>query len=335
MDTVPPTDPARGLLEEALGNLAGRLAAGAHVEGVRRLSGGAMQEIWRFDIGTKSGREAMILRRAPAGCTNGDATVSLAAEAAIMREAGACGVPVPRIRHVLSPQDGLGDGFIMDFVEGETLGRRIVKDARFAGVRAHLARQCGTILARIHLMDRGRLPSMPVSDAAALVAQWREAYLACRWPRPVFDAAFAWLARHCPPACTAPCLVHGDFRNGNLMIGEDGVRAVLDWELAHAGDPAEDLGWLCVNSWRFGRPDKMVGGFGDVGDLLEGYSAAGGVPVDRAALAWWQVFGTLRWGVMCAGMVAMFRGGDPGVERAVICRRASEAEIDLLTLLAA
>jgi aminoglycoside phosphotransferase (APT) family kinase protein len=127
--------------------------------------------------------------------------------------------------------------------------------------------------------------------------------------------------------------VHGDFRNGNLIIGPAGVRAVLDWELAHIGDPMEDIGWICVNSWRFGRIDKIVGGFADLADLIAGYQDAGGAPVRIEECQWWEAFGTLRWGVMCATMTQMFRTTDPTVERAAIARRASETEIDLMRLL--
>ena len=129
--------------------------------------------------------------------------------------------------------------------------------------------------------------------------------------------------------------MHGDFRNGNLMIGRDGVRAVLDWELAFVGDPMADLGWICAAPWRFGVVDKPVGGFGEREDLWAGYEAESGERVDRAHAFWWEVFGSIRWGVMCGGMAEAFRTVDPSVERAVIARRASENEIDLLRLLAA
>ena len=129
-------------------------------------------------------------------------------------------------------------------------------------------------------------------------------------------------------------LVHGDFRHGNLIIGPDGVRAVLDWELAHLGDPMEDLGWICVNSWRFGEIDKPVGGFGSREDLFAGYEAAGR-RVDPERVMFWEVMGTLRWGVMCCGMMQRFRTGpEHSMERAMIGRRSSETEIDLLRLLA-
>jgi len=172
------------------------------------------------------------------------------------------------------------------------------------------------------------------ASAYELVAQWRASYEATNWPRPVFELAFAWLHAHLPPPAARPRLVHGDFRNGNLIVGPEGVVAVLDWELAHIGDPMEDLGWICVNPWRFGVVDKPVGGFGEREDLYAGYESVGGAKVDRAHARFWEVFGALRWGVMCAGMTAAFRSGDPSVERAVIARRASETEVDLMRLLA-
>ena len=316
----------------ALGALAPHLSPGGHsVANLQRLSGGATQEIWRFEVEGSDAPVPLILRRAPGGDRVAEQTVGLEVEAALLAAAGAAGVPVPPVAYVLQPGDGLGHGFVMGFVAGETLGGRIVKQEAVAPVG--LARQCGDVLARLHRLDPRDFPSLERLSPADLVAQWRAAYRAADWPRPVFEVALRWLDAHCPPPPAHPRLVHGDFRNGNLMIGPEGVRAVLDWELAHVGDPMEDLGWLCVNSWRFGAVDKPVGGFGGYDDLFEGYANAGGDPVDRAAVKWWEVFGTLRWGIMCAGMTAAFRGPDPTIERAMIARRTSETEIDLLRLL--
>jgi aminoglycoside phosphotransferase (APT) family kinase protein len=151
----------------------------------------------------------------------------------------------------------------------------------------------------------------------------------------VFELAIRWLGERCPPPPETPKLVHGDFRNGNLMVGPEGVRAVLDWEIAHVADPMEDLGWICVGSWHFGVDHLPVGGFGLREDLWAGYEAAGGAPVRREHALWWEVFGSLRWGIMCAGMAGAFRTVDPNIERAVIARRASETEVDLMRLIAA
>ncbi len=321
--------------EHALAQLAPRLARGGHaMSGLRRLSGGATQEIWRFQVTGLAGVETLILRRAPGGERVSESAVGLEVEARLIEAAAAAGVPVPPVRHVLAPGDGLGHGFVMGFVEGETLGGRIVKSPALAEARVGLARGCGEALARIHAIDAGAFPTLSQVTPAELLDQWQASYRRSDWPRPVFELAFRWLGERCPAPPATPRLVHGDFRNGNLMIGPDGLRAVLDWELAHVGDPMEDLGWICVNAWRFGAEDRPVGGFGQREDLYAGYEAAGGAPIDRAAARWWEVFGTLRWGCMCSGMAAAFRTADPSVERAVIARRTSETEIDLMRLLA-
>ncbi len=72
---------------------------------------------------------------------------------------------MPAVRHVLTPEDGLGHGFIMAFVDGETLGGRIVRDERFADARPKLARQCGEILARLHSIPRAVAPNLKRLDA--------------------------------------------------------------------------------------------------------------------------------------------------------------------------
>ncbi|HZZ89204.1 MAG TPA: phosphotransferase family protein [Caulobacteraceae bacterium] len=307
------------------------------VSNVTRLTAGATQEIWRFDLRENGVDTPLILRRSPGGLVverpANSSSIGLDTEGALLRLVEDAGAPVPHVRHILEPADGLGQGFIMTFVAGETLGGRIVRDARFAEVRPKLARQCGEILARIHAIPASAAPHLKHSTAAELVDQWRTAYEATEWPRPVFELAFRWLGDHLPPPPAQARLVHGDFRNGNLIFDESGVAAVLDWELAHVGDPMEDMGWICTNCWRFGQVDKPVGGFGRREDMWEGYEAAGGDPVSRAHALFWEVFGSMRWGVMCAGMIPTFRAND-SVERGVIARRASENEIDLMRLLA-
>jgi len=308
---------------------------GTGVADLTRLSAGATQEIWKFFLLRDDERTPLILRRAPGGDRVSVTAVGLEIEARLIEAAAVVGAPVPAVRWVLTPEDDLGHGFIMGFVEGETLGGRIARSEALASARPHLARRCGEILARIHRIDPAVFPTLRRAAPAELIDQYEAAYRASNWPRPVFELALRWLEGHCPPPSAHPRLVHGDFRNGNLMVGPDGVRAVLDWEIAHVGDPMEDLGWICVNAWRFGVLDKPVGGFGTREDLWAGYEAAGGAPVDREHARFWEVFGSLRWGVMCAGMAAAFRTVDPSVERAVIARRASENEIDLMRLLAA
>jgi aminoglycoside phosphotransferase (APT) family kinase protein len=300
-----------------------------------RLSGGASQETWSFDIEHPNGNIGAILRRAPAGFGAAPSRAAgLDAEARLMQLAHDAGVPSPRVLHVLRPQDDLGTGFVMSRVEGETIPRKILRDEKLAQARSVLARQLGKVLAGIHGLDLAKLPKLRRMTAADEIAELDRDYRGFDWPRPVFELALRWLRDHDPGPARQVTLVHGDFRHGNLIIGPEGLRAVLDWELAHTGDPMEDLGWVCVNSWRFGEIDQPVGGFGTREQLFAGYEAAGR-SVEPSRVTFWEVMGTLRWGVMCCGMMQRFRvAPEPSVERAMIGRRASETEIDLLRLLA-
>jgi aminoglycoside phosphotransferase (APT) family kinase protein len=323
------------MMEALLGRCVASWCTGATgVAGAIRLSGGASQETWSFDIVHPGGNIGAILRRAPAGYGAAPTRAAgLKAEAALMQLAHDAGVPSPRVLHVLEPKDELGTGFVMSRIAGETIPRKILRDDQFAQARPKLARRLGGILAAIHGLPLSQLPQLRGMTAAKEITELERDYRSLDWPRPVFELALRWLHDHDPGPSEQVTLVHGDFRHGNLIIGPDGVRAVLDWELAHTGDPMEDLGWICVNSWRFGEIDKPVGGFGSREELFAGYEA-GGRRVDPDRVTFWEVMGTLRWGVMCCGMMQRFRlGPEHSVERAMIGRRSSETEIDLLRLL--
>jgi aminoglycoside phosphotransferase (APT) family kinase protein len=313
-----------------------RIPGATGIANLRRLSGGASQETWSFDATTGGAPDPLILRRRPAGlsATSGSGMgIALETEAELLGLAARGGVPVARVRAVLAPDDALGSGYLMERLDGETIARRVLRDDAFAPVRPRLARQCGEILARIHAISQDGLPKLAFAPAPVQLEQYRALYDAYDQPHPVFELALRFLSERAqaPPRVT---LVHGDFRNGNLIFDRAGVRGVLDWELAHTGDPMEDLGWICVGSWRFGEIDRPVGGFGSREDLFAGYEAAGGGAVDPERVRTWEVLGTLKWGIMCMTMYAIFAsGGDRSVERAAIGRRSSETEIDLLALL--
>ncbi len=327
--SAPGADPA---FEAALSRVCARVL-GAPAEKAQRLSGGASQETWAFEVAGKR----YILRRAPQGAppSGSGMAIGLETEASLMRLGAAAGVPSPEVLYVLSPDDGLGSGFLQTFIEGETLGGRIVKEAAYAEARTFLARQCGEILARIHAIPLEKVSTLPRRTPAEQLAGLEEIYRAEGWPRPVFELAFKWLAARLPETPHTVKLVHGDFRNGNLIIGPDGVRAVLDWEIAYIGDPMADLGWLNTNCWRFGAIDKPVGGFGQREDLFAGYEAVSGARVDPERVRFWEIMGSLRWGVMCTLSGAAFKaaGGITPVDRPMIARRASENELDLIDLM--
>jgi len=311
--------------------LGGQLVEGS----LERLTGGASQETWAFAVESPSrGTAGLILRRVPTGVALADVGIGPEREAWLMQRAGAGGVPAPEVVHVLEPADQLGRGFISARVDGETLAIRINRDEQFATVRPHLAQQCGMVLAGIHALDLSDAPDLPYRPAKVQLLDLQQLHRNAPVRSPIFELALRWLSLNLPEDSGELRLVHGDFRNGNLIIGTDGVRAVLDWELAHIGDPIEDVAYITLNSWRFGTIDKPVGGFGDYEQLLDGY-VAGGLPrPSHAAIRFWQIMGSLRWGLVCWEMA---RPPEPGaaitVERAMIGRRASEVELDLLNVL--
>ena len=301
----------------------------------QRLSGGASMETWGFAFEGAAGPESLILRlRSVTFDPENSRAISLATEAALIKATGANGAKVPGVRHVCDPEDGLGEAYVMVRVEGETLGKKIVGDPRFDAVRPGLARQCGAALVPIHATPLPPGLNLKTVDGVAELDRYEEVYRATGAERPILELAFQYLRKHVPDS-VAPTLLHGDFRNGNIMFDpEFGVAAVLDWELAHIGDPAEDMGWICTNSWRFGRPDRPVGGFGDYADLLAGYAEAGGRPIELSRVRFWQMLGSLRWGIMCLTMYLSWRdGAEKSVERPMIGRRVSETEADLVVLL--
>lgn len=326
-------------LEHILGDLLPRVIEDCDsLLKLERLSGGASQETYRITIASSEGDRLLAMRRA-AGGEEGEITAQhpgLAVEALLMQVARAQGVPEPKVYYVLQPQDGIGAGFIMQWLEGEALGARIVKAPELDAVRPQLAHMFGVTLARIHSIDlqaTGLDQHLQHLTPEDYVRQTWERYQAFETPQPMIDFTARWLLDNLPSNYT-PSLVHNDYRNGNVMVDTSGIVAVLDWEVAHIGDPMRDLGWMLTHSWRFGRAHLPVGGFGTADDFYAGYESVTGVAVDPQAVKFWQVFGSFWWAVGCLGMAEHYRNGpDQSVERPGIGRRSSECQVDCVNLL--
>ena len=259
-------------------------------------------------------------------------------EAGALRMAEAAGAPAPHVHGVSDDVSFVGGPFFVTArVDGETIPRRVLRLIESdPDLGPRLARQCGEALARIHAADTATAPSdlprnaRPIEAALTGVNALIDGLLQ---PSPTFALAASWLDRHRPPEPARSTLVHGDFRNGNLIVGSDGLRAVLDWEVTHLGDPMEDPGWLCQRMWRFRNDRFEVGGFGHRAELRAGYEAAGGC-FDEERFLWWKIMGTLKWGLGLAGQAAAHLDGSvPSVVMAASGRRVAELEYDLLMLL--
>jgi len=298
------------------------------VSAVRPMPGGASRESWDIEVQTpgQSQRHLILLRDAGGRARQPARNIDI--EAAAMIAARAAGVPVADLYD--HGEGALGRAYLlMERLEGETIPRRLLRDDAYAAARHRLARRLGEVLARIHQIDPGTLPGLPHVDA---LGQLTELYQGFAEPRPALEIGLRWLREH-QPAPVADTLVHGDFRTGNLMIATDGLAGVLDWELTHRGDPRQDLGWLCTKAWRFGSPHP-VGGFGPRDELMAGYAAGGGTPPDEQTQRWWELYGTVRWGLLCRRQAERYlTEGETSIEYAVLGRRVCEQEWDILLAL--
>ncbi|MDQ2649648.1 MAG: phosphotransferase family protein [Actinomycetota bacterium] len=314
-------------LTDRLGTLLRSAGRPGDVVDLTRLSGGASRETWAFDLVDGEERRSLILQRQRAG-TSGSGP-GMQVEAALLRAAATAGVPVPA---VIVDDDGAtmgGPSIVMDRLDGETIARKLLRDDEWATARSRLVGQAGAALARIHQLPLDELPTLREADQ---LAEMRALLDSFGRPLPAFELAIRQLEQ-ARPASPGRTVVHGDFRLGNLMVDAEGLAGVLDWELAHLGDPVEDLGWYCVRAWRFGSA-LPAGGTGTREELLAAYADAGGGQIDPEALRWWELLGTLKWGLICVLQSdAHLHGLSRSVELAAIGRRVCENEWDVLGLL--
>ncbi len=319
---------------EAVAALLSRVAEGVGIVAVTALSGGAASATYAVDATRGGVAWPLILQCAAAGEV-AEGGLPKADQAALQMLAGRHGIPVAPVVAVLEPGDGLGAGFVMARIDGEALAPRWLKLPDYAAARAAMTGQCAAVLARLHAIPLADVAGLALPGGGIEATRQRmfEHYRSFGVASPVFDLAFAWLAERCGDAAPA-AIVHGDFRSGNFIVDKNGLAAVLDWELAHLGEGAEDLGWLCANAWRFGVWQNPVGGFGQREALYDAYAAAGGERIDRGRAHMWEVWGTLRWGLSCLQLGNDHVSGRvKSVERAAIGRRTSEVELDLLHLI--
>ena len=297
---------------------------GGRVERLEQLSGGASRETWVFDVGSRP----MVLQIDRA--TDSPGRGARPSQAPLLRAAAEARVPVASVIAAGEDDAVLGPAWtVVERLPGTADPRAILAGEGVPDAQ-RLLDDLAAALAAVHRMevDEAVVPHVadPLGDLRAMHDELGQ-------PHPVFELAFRELAAR-PPRGSRTCLVHGDFRMGNLLVNSDGVTAVLDWELTHVGDPLEDLGWLCVPAWRFGRPDRPAAGLGSREDLAAAYERHAGVAVDRDATRWWELFGTLKWGVICVVQAfTHLSGAAPSLEHAVIGRRACEVEWDLLEAL--
>jgi aminoglycoside phosphotransferase (APT) family kinase protein len=310
------------------------------VEAVEPLIGGACQDLFQVRL---AGGARKALRSDTASALPG--SLDRGAEYEVIRLAVAAGVRTPAVcwpaRDLV--REGAG-AYFMDWIEGQTIARKILRDPTLAGAREKLPAQLAETLARIHAIradDHPELTLVPpdghdpraLGPVDAALTHHLAALDALPEPRPVIELALRWLDQHRPTARPL-VLCHGDFRIGNVAVGENGLTGVLDWEFAHWGDPMDDLGWLCQRDWRFGNLDRPAGGLCDRRTFYDHYERAGGHPVDPADVHFWELMGTVRWCIGAIYQGERYRTGvETDLELIAIGRRVPQLEWELLRLL--
>ena len=316
------------------------------VENLKMLAGGASQEMWRLDLhieaGEPRGDYELVLRRQLGGKIYRDG-LELQREFRVMQIAYASDVLLPYPQAYLP--DLLGrPAALVHFKHGETIGRKIVREPALETARKKLPAQMGEMLARIHRMDLDKhamrlfLPQPPLEQSPAqwMLAQLEKNLDEIGEPHPALELGIRWLRRHEPRAPEKLVYIHGDYRIGNVMVNENGLVCVLDWEFGHIGDPYEDVAWVLVRDWRFGNDALRFGGIAPPDEFFAAYEKAMGIALNHDAVRYWEILGNLRWAVgMLNQAQRHLRGEEPNLEFASLGRRCAEVELEVLELIQA
>lgn len=310
---------------------------GAELLNVTPLYGGACQENFKIEL-KHEGKDLKLAMRSDAARSL-PGSLKRRDEFAVIEAAVKAGVRTPAARW-LSPgllRDG-ADAYFLDWAPGEAIGRRIVREKELETARARLPAELAQSLARLHTVKPSDAASLPLGKPPERPSLWalkqlREMLDSLPVPFPAVELALRWLEERAP-AKEDVVLVHGDFRTGNFLVTSNGLAAILDWEFAHWGSPYEDLSWISVRDWRFGRLDKPIGGFAKRDHFYTAYQAAGRPKVDEAQVLWWEIMGNLRWAVGSAFQGERYLSGEErNLELIAIARRAVEMEWEALRLI--
>ena len=316
-------------------------AASVAVFNIARIPGGASRETWSFDVRWSEGgatvERSFIARRDPTGSlldNNNDLEFEL------YTALEGTDVPAPRVHWIDREGKAIDRPFyVMERLPGATDARTLATSPEYASARPSIARQKAEILANIHALDIDAIrsldrPTDPGDAASHEIERWERTMRADMLePQPVLEFAFNWLKRHLPPPPERLALVHGDYRTGNFLYDQGRITGILDWEMAHAGDPIEDVGWVVMKSWRWAGDDR-VGGLCSRDDFVRMYEEAGGAKVDPATLKFWEVFSNVKFAIIfITGTKSIVEGKTPDLLLAVTGFIQPGLEVELLELI--
>jgi aminoglycoside phosphotransferase (APT) family kinase protein len=279
--------------------LSAQLGTGVAVTGLARIPGGASRETYRFRAHYHGSERGLILRRdPPASLIETERSAEFRAYQAFHK----LGLPVPEpIALELGTEALDRPFFVMEEIENCAVGSILSPDP-YGEHRGKIGEQFFGTLGQIAKADPAALGLADFDGATDVTQSWRHEL--ARWekvidederePQPIARGAIRWLRANPPPPAQKICVVHGDYRTGNFLHDTDGnIRAILDWEMAHLGDPLEDLGWALDPLWSHGDPARPAGTV-DRAMALALWENASGLKADPKALLWWEIFASLK-----------------------------------------
>jgi aminoglycoside phosphotransferase (APT) family kinase protein len=329
--------------EEAIASFISDETGFAAVVKVRQaLAGGGSRDTWLLDARVDGRPETLVLRK-DLDTEIFEYALPRDVEFDVLEMAYEQGVMVPRPRWLCMDEEYLGQPFfLMDYVEGVSLGVKLVKDPNLRPLHAQLPIVLGEQLAKIHALDKqdDRLsvlsrPQSGRNAAQQALYQFRQILDRLEIHNPTIEFGLRWLEQNAPPTADI-CLLHGDYRVGNFILNQQGLQAIIDWEFVHLGDPHEDLAWGCVRDWRFGNPRMHFGGISPREVYIQAYEQASGRTIDRPTLDYWEIVGNMGWAVTCLSQAGRtLFGGESSVEFASLGRRSAEMQLEFLRLIQA
>ena len=329
--------------------LTNRLSGKANVTHMIPLSGGACQDNYLLDLNIDSGEfsgEHRLVFRTDKGASL-LASLSRIDEFKVCELTSKAGVKTPKPYWLETNADVIGNPFyFMERISGKATGRYIVKDPSLNKVRKSFTEELADNLAKIHRITPDSCTDLelkknltrhsgrnPNSIAFEAVGELREQVVKLKEPHPAMELILNWLEKNAAETDTE-VLVHGDFRTGNFMVSADGLQGIVDWEFAHWGDRHEDIAWLCMRDWRFGKLNKEAGGFADRKEFYSLYEKYSGIALDPKKVSFWEIMGNIRWALGSAQQAERHMSvADKGIELAAIGRRTCEMEFEAMRLI--
>jgi aminoglycoside phosphotransferase (APT) family kinase protein len=271
-----------------------RIVAAAPIDSV-----GNAREPWRLTVVLEPpGRperavDAVLLLKAPAG----QLETAMPVEHAALRAVQHTGVPAPAPLWLDATGAAVGRPFLATTHMPGTADMALLRAAPDDTEARQLAEHLAEVAARLHTVDPARvdpavLPRVDVAGAAtAQLDVWEPLAERQRLePLPALRRAFSWLRANAPVA-ERVSLVHGDLRVGNFLAHGGRVQALLDWEMAHLGDPLEDVAWAYRALW---SPARVL----PFDAFVARWSAHSGLTAEPRRLLWYRMFNEVKHGVI-------------------------------------